>query len=76
MADKKLKKVIDKFFCWVYYPTRKGKGVFENKFSEASFTFYKKIQFDSEGKGVFLVQVSVPWKATLPFVFQIHDSRE
>ena len=28
MDDKKLKKVIDKFFCWVYYPTRKGKGVF------------------------------------------------
>ena len=39
MDDKKLKKVIDKFFCQVYYPTRKGKDVFEIKFSETSFTF-------------------------------------
>ena len=28
MDDKNLKKVIDKFFCQVYYPKRKGKGVF------------------------------------------------
>jgi hypothetical protein len=34
----KIKKGIDKRFFQVYHPTRKGKGVFEKKFSEASFT--------------------------------------
>ncbi len=36
---KKIKKVIDKCILWVYYPTRKGKGVFEIEFSETLFTF-------------------------------------
>ena len=36
---RKIKKGIDKRFLQVYHPTRKGKGVFERKFSEASFTF-------------------------------------
>ena len=39
MDDKNFKKVIDKFFCQVYYPKRKGKDVFEINFSETSFTF-------------------------------------
>ena len=38
-SHKKLKKVVDKYFWQVYYPTRKGKGVFEIKFSETFFTF-------------------------------------
>ena len=38
-SDKKSKKVVDKYFGQVYYPTRKGKGVFEIKFSETLFTF-------------------------------------
>ena len=66
---KKNKKVVDKCILWVYYPTRKGKGVFENKFSEASFTFYKKIQFDSKGKGVFCGAKGSTMRDNLAFLF-------
>jgi Fe-S cluster biosynthesis and repair protein YggX len=38
----KSKKGIDKHFFGVYYPTSKGKDVFERMVSETSFSFIKK----------------------------------
>jgi hypothetical protein len=47
----------------VYYPTRKGKGVFEKKFSETLFCFYIK------GKGAFCGAGISAVKAILAFLF-------
>ncbi|NBI89397.1 hypothetical protein D3Z45_02055 [Lachnospiraceae bacterium] len=55
----------------MYYPTHKGKGVFERKFSETLFTFIdeKYIQFDLKDKGVFYGAGKSAMKAILVFLF-------
>lgn len=70
-GERKNKKRIDKWFLRVYDPTRKGKGVFERKFSEALFTFADENTYNliEKGKGVFYGAGKSAMTAILAFLF-------
>ncbi len=63
---------LDKCFLRVYHPTRKGKGVFEKKFSETLFFVYceKQIPFEPKGMDVFYVRETVSGRIFRPFQVQ------